>query len=495
MPSSVRATWCARISSVADRSVRIRRWPKTAIRPMSGSPVDLSLTVTGHSSIDSALGQDRPGQVGELADGRENRRRPGHQRQPALGQFAQPIGRRRPRRWRSRGLEPAVNPHLEQRVALRVRAEQGVDRVLDRAGDGGHVAGGHQGQAGLPEHPFPVQRATVRRGRVPQPGQHQQVQDRGEHRDHADVRGRALGHRDEQHDRRDQRREHEQGQPAGRDLALLPGHRLGQRGHRRVQRGGAPGGVEQGPAEIDDGPVVERPVQLDRVEGHVGHQAPEGAEGEELDAPGPARPRREQPHDQRQREHVAERIGDRHDFLQPVQVRIVHIGPDQEGPRQQRETGRERQRVDQAAPVLVGGPALDEDQKRDRIERKGQQVERVGKGGKGQHHAPLRRNQEAQLAGRETRLRGGEHEPRGLARGTVEYDARHDRDDPAEADQTPGLEAQPGQPVVRRDQEHHPDRVAAENIPLQFHGNPPALVISRLGNGPQMDSTHPSSHV
>ena len=70
MPSSVRATWCARISSVADRSVRIRRWPKTAIRPMSGSPVDLSLTVTGHSSIDSASGRTVLAWLGQLADGR-----------------------------------------------------------------------------------------------------------------------------------------------------------------------------------------------------------------------------------------------------------------------------------------------------------------------------------------------------------------------------------------------------------------------------------------
>ena len=57
MLSTVRATWCARISSVADWSARIRSSPNTAIRPMSGSPVGLSLSVTGQSNIQSAPGR------------------------------------------------------------------------------------------------------------------------------------------------------------------------------------------------------------------------------------------------------------------------------------------------------------------------------------------------------------------------------------------------------------------------------------------------------
>ncbi len=41
----------------------------------------------------------------------------------------------------------------------------------------------------------------------------------------------------------------------------------------------------------------------------------------------------------------------------------------------------------------------------------------------------------------------------------------------------PGLDAQAAQPVVHRDEQRDPDGVAAENIPLLFHGNPPVLAV------------------
>ena len=207
-------------------------------------------------------------------------------------------------------------------------------------------------------------------------------------------------------------------------------------------------------------PLWNVPCSWIGAEGHVGRQAPEDAKGEELDAPGPAGPRREQPGDQGQHEHVAERVGDGDALLQPGQVRIVHVGPDQEDPRQQGEAGGQRQRVDQAAPVPSGVRHLMKISSAGRVQRKGQQVEHVGEGGKGQDHARAALRPGSSTGRRRSSpAPAASSEPRRLAGGPVEHHARHDGDHSAQADQAPGLDAQPGQPVIQpRSGAAHPDR-------------------------------------
>ncbi len=188
-----------------------------------------------------------------------------------------------------------------------------------------------------------------------------------------------------------------------------------------MHRGGAPRGVEDGPAEIHDGPVAERAVKLDRAEGHVRCQAGDSAKSEELYGPVSHPPRREQPCEQREQENVAKRVGDRDELLQPGQFRVMHVWPDQERPRQQREPGREGQRVDHAALVLVRGPQVDEGQQADGVQRKGRQVKHVREGRKRKDHLELRRDQEAELARREAGKPGGQPQPWRLAGGPAEH--------------------------------------------------------------------------
>ena len=67
--STARATWCARISSVAARPARMRCSPNTASTPMSGSPDGRSLSVSGHSSIQSYPGTIAAACGGKLVTG------------------------------------------------------------------------------------------------------------------------------------------------------------------------------------------------------------------------------------------------------------------------------------------------------------------------------------------------------------------------------------------------------------------------------------------
>ncbi len=358
------------------------------------------------------------------------------------------------------------------------RAEQGIGRGLDRGRHLVHAGRRHHGHPGLPHRPLPAGRASVRGGHVRQPGQHQQVEDRGEHRDHAQVAAAEPERLDEQNDRGDQRGEHEHDQPDPGDLGAQPGDRLGDLGHRRMQRRDAPAAVEDGPAEVDDGAVMEDPVQLDQAVRGIGGKHGDRARGQDLDGPGPSHPRREHPGQQGQHEHVAERVGDRDALLQPGQPGGVHVRGDQVDPRQQGQPHGQRQRVDHAAPVPVGRAPPDEDQQRGRVQRVGQQVQDVGVGGERERGLHQLGHQEAHLAGDEARLRGGQQQPGQLARGTVDDHARDDAAHAGQADQAPRLNPQAGQRVIRPDEQRPPDGIAAQDISSHLHRNPPMPVHS-----------------
>ena len=317
--------------------------------------------------------------------------------------------------------------HHEQRLTPRARVEQGDHRTPDRGGGLLHGDRRSQGRARQPDRALTAQGAAVRGRHVPQPREHQQVQQGGEHRDHAVVVVPVAGLLDEQDGRGDQRREHEHGQPDGRCLGLLPRHRPGQLGHAGMEGRGAPRAVEDRPAEIDDGAAAKRPVQLEQAERHIGRQHPDGAEGQQVDGPGPPRPGDEEPGDHRQHEHVAERIGNRDALLDPGQLGVVHVGKDQVDPRQQGEPGGQGQGIDQAAPVPVRGAPPDEDQQPGGVERIRHQVQQVREGRKRDlRRQDLRQHEEAHLTGGEAQVRAGQQQPRRLAGRAVDDDARHD---------------------------------------------------------------------
>ena len=96
------------------------------------------------------------------------------------------------------------------------------------------------------------------------------------------------------------------------------------------------------------------------------------------------------PHRRRHQQHVAERVGDRDQPLGQEQVGHAHVGPDQEHPGQQADTGGDDGGVDQAGHVAAGGPLADQQQ-----QPGGQQVPRqrlgrpveAGPDDHGDHHA------------------------------------------------------------------------------------------------------------
>ena len=55
-----------------------------------------------------------------------------------------------------------------------------------------------------------------------------------------------------------------------------------------------------------------------------------------------------------------------------------------------------------------------------------------------------------------------------------EHNARSDARHSAQADQAPRLDAQAGQPVVRHDEQCHPDEIARQHMPSRCHGIPPS---------------------
>ena len=156
--STARAACCARISSVADRSARVRCRPNTASTPISGSPDGRSLSVTGQSSIPSQPGSRIAGTVAEPGRGQEERLRT---RSAAAAQAsvspASRSSRRRVGGPGGHGAEPAVD--RAPRAGPR-RGEPGpiraTRRVPDRGGGLRHGDGRGQGGAGQPDGSLPA---------------------------------------------------------------------------------------------------------------------------------------------------------------------------------------------------------------------------------------------------------------------------------------------------------------------------------------------------
>ncbi len=253
-----------------------------------------------------------------------------------------------------------------------------------------------------------------------------------------------------QHARGDQRGQGEQRDPDPGDVRGLDRDRLGEFHHRRVQGGGAPGAVEGGPAQVDGRADLPDAVQLDQPVQHVGDQDADRADGEQLQRAALAATWDEQPEQHGQHQDVAERVRDRDGLLHPGQLGAAGVREDQVDPGEQRQADGEGQRVDQAAPVLMGRPPADEAQDARGVEQVLREVGAVG----GRREVRLVQvvglDDLDDLARREAQVRGGEQVPGRRVRGPVQACPDDDGGDPAEPDPRPPDDAFGGVQVRRQ---------------------------------------------
>ena len=156
------------------------------------------------------------------------------------------------------------------------------------------------------------------------------------------------------------RRTTARGECAGDGPVLSAG--LGERPHRRVERGGAPQQIEQPPAGVQSapGPVVragDEDVGVLGVRQQQGHHAAD----QQVEGGGSAASPDRQPNDHAAEEQVAQRVGDRGQLLAQREVGVRGVRRHQEDPRQHADPDRDHEGVDQGRPVAAGVAAAHQD--------------------------------------------------------------------------------------------------------------------------------------
>ena len=187
--STARAACWARISSVADRSARLRCSPNTAStadQRIAGRPVLERERAEQDPSVTAR--RARPARSPSLAAGTKRGSDPVSSGSQVCGQLAQLASRGRIAGRGADGAEYTVRPAPRAAPpAPRARADQGGRRISGRARRLLHGDRRGEGRTSQPQHALTAQGAAMRGGHVPQAREHEQVQDRGEHRDHAVV--------------------------------------------------------------------------------------------------------------------------------------------------------------------------------------------------------------------------------------------------------------------------------------------------------------------
>jgi len=89
-----------------------------------------------------------------------------------------------------------------------------------------------------------------------------------------------------------------------------------------------PAEVAAHPTEVGGAAHVPGAVELDQAVGHVGEQEPRGTEAEKIDRTVAPDAAGEQPREDRQGQHVAEGIRDRHQLLHQRQLVAAHVRVD-----------------------------------------------------------------------------------------------------------------------------------------------------------------------
>ena len=251
----------------------------------------------------------------------------------------------------TRDREPMLVAPTQQRDAGAL--EQRADRVERGARDLVATRRRNQRRASGAQHALALHRPLLLAHEAGHARDHErEEEDRGAD-DHDQV-AVACAHRVQQLDRRrDQRRAGQQREPRRRELGFGVARRLLQLPHRRMQGGSSPQHVEGDPADVEAELVVVCAVQEHQPVHEVGHQQREDARAQQVErAAAPARVHR-QAHRCGEQQHVAQRVGDRHQLWQQRHRGVVQVGRDQRGPGRQREPERHDRRVDPPARLAL----------------------------------------------------------------------------------------------------------------------------------------------
>jgi hypothetical protein len=194
-----------------------------------------------------------------------------------------------------------------------------------------------------------------------------------------------------------------------------------------MQGGRAPAEVRRHPAQVDQPTGV---AAGDREPGvhDVGAQLQQDSGPQQAVARAPGAGAGEEPREHGQQEHIRERVRERD---QPRPRRQRGIGGNrshQERPRQQPQTRRDDQRVDQAGPVPPAGTAADHDQQRGGQQRIAGEVEPIGRGRERLQVQRIDIDAVDNVAGHEHQQATGQAVPDAPTGGAVQAHPAQDRD-------------------------------------------------------------------
>ena len=329
--------------------------------------------------------------------------------------------------------------------------QQGLQRVpASHRADGGLGGGRHlfdrcrgrEGRRGHAQGPLPAQGTPVGDRRLRQAGEHDQIKDATAEVHHAGARVPVLGRRQgDQGTRHGQGRQREQDQPGYRRARGPARRRLGQHGHRRVERGGSPGPEAEQPAQRDRQGRASAAVELPQRVAKIRGSEPGCARREQPGRPGRDRARSKQPGRYREDQHVTQRKCGREGPVRGDRAGAAgEHQPEQAG---EGAAGRKNKRVKDALPRPAGGPPPEEDRQPGDGQRAGSERKAIPdpRGG----HAGTRRavgDQESCLAGRQARAGPGQQQPWPAPGGPVQRHAHRKGGGAAGADERPGQRAQ-----------------------------------------------------
>ncbi len=231
--------------------------------------------------------------------------------------------------------------------------------------------------AGAAQHALTRRGALLLTDQAGHAGHHEDEEDdRGEDDDdEVDVAAADLAH--DLDGRRDERREGQQREADRRQARGVPGGRLAELAHRRVQCRGAPEEVEADPADVEqDLAVVGAVERHDAVDEVRDEQRDDARRHEAEGRAAPAAVDRETD-GRREEQDVARRVGDRDELRDRVHRAVVDVRRDERHPRDEREAQGHDQRVDEPGAVALRVAAAHERQQADHERRVDEDVHRV----------------------------------------------------------------------------------------------------------------------
>ena len=434
---SARETWVARSRSAARSAVpsvspvatsRTPRSCSRGVRPMART---LELLRGSPMSVRSDAGSGSSGTSGSAA--RAKSASVGRRAQMAPGEQ---LGRR------AVGRDDPQLALLEERERARRAGAQLVGRPHGRRVELVALGRAHEGGARAAQHALAVGGALLLADQAGHAGHDEDEQDDRREDDDEQVDVAAAHLADDLDGRCDERRERQERQADRRQARRVPGGRLGQLAHRRMQRCGAPEEVEADPADVEDDLAVVGAVQRHDAVDEVGDEQRDDARGEEAERGAAATAVDGEADGGGEEQDVARRVRDRHELREDVHRVVVDVGRDERDPRDEREAQRHDERVDEAGAVAVRVAAPYEREQPDHERRVDEDVHPVAD--RRERHLPAedaRVGVRVEVAEPEQREPEREEEPRALGGRAVAADADEDgqhRREPQHVHDRPG---------------------------------------------------------